>query len=59
MFILATAVLYIMNANGILVPHWLLIVLSIIACIEAVFWVIAILLQRGILKQTNKDDWNK
>lgn len=57
MFILTAIVLFVLNANGINVPDFILIIASIIACIETGFYVIAILLQRGILKAINKDDW--
>lgn len=57
MFILTAIVLFVLNANSVNVPDWLLIIASIIAAIEAGFYLLAILIQRGILKQINKNDW--
>jgi hypothetical protein len=59
MFILAAIVLFVLSANAIAVPAWLLIIASIIASIEAGFYVLAFLLSRGIIKTITKDDWNK
>ena len=57
MFILAAIVLFVLNANNVNVPDWLLIVASIIASIEFVFYLLAVLLQRGILKTYKNGEW--